>query len=65
MDNKPSMLKATAIGGLAAGFLSSIPFVACLNGLCCSLLIGGGFLAAFLYSRDVAAVGGVIGGGGD
>jgi hypothetical protein len=58
MDNNPSMLKATAIGGLAAGVLSSIPLIGCLNIACCSLLIGGGVLAAFLYSRDVAAVGG-------
>lgn len=58
MDNKPSMLKSCAIGGLAAGFLSSVPIVGCLNIACCSLLIGGGFLAAFMYSREVAAVGG-------
>ena len=60
MDNKPSMIKATAIGGFAAAILSSIPIVECLNFACCSLLIGGGFLAAFLYSRDVAAVGGTF-----
>ena len=65
MDNKPSMLKATAIGGFAAAFLSAIPIVACLNVACCSLLIGGGFLAAFIYSKDVQAVGGsfTVGGG--
>lgn len=58
MDNRPSMIKATAIGGLAAAFLSAIPIVSCLNVACCSLLIGGGLLASFLYSREVAAVGG-------
>ena len=58
MDKNPSMIKATAIGGLSAAVLSSIPFVNCLNLACCSLLIGGGFLAAFMYSRDVAAAGG-------
>ncbi len=60
MDNKPSMIKATAIGGFAAAILSSIPIVECLNFACCSLLIGGGFLAAFLYSKDVQAAGGTF-----
>ena len=58
MDKNPSMIKATAIGGLSAAVLSSIPFVGCLNVACCSLLIGGGFLAAFMYSREVEAAGG-------
>jgi len=48
----PSMLKATLIGGGAAGVLSSIPIVGALNCLCCSLVVGGGFLAAFLYSQS-------------
>jgi hypothetical protein len=34
--------------------------VNCLNLACCALLIGGGFLASFLYSRDVAAAGGTF-----
>jgi len=46
------MLKATLIGGGAAGVLSSIPIVNALNCLCCSLVIGGGFLAAYLYSQS-------------
>ena len=58
MDKNPSMIKATVIGGLSAAVLSSIPVVSCLNGACCSLLIGGGFLAAFIYSREVEAAGG-------
>ena len=58
MDKNPSMIKATVIGGLSAAVLSSIPLVSCLNVACCSLLIGGGLLASFVYSRDVAAVGG-------
>ena len=60
MDNNPSMIKATVIGGLSAAVLSSIPLVSCLNIACCSLLIGGGFLASFIYSRDVAAAGGTF-----
>ena len=58
MDKNPSMIKATVIGGLSAAILSSIPIVNCLNAACCSLLIGGGFLAAFIYSREVEAAGG-------
>ncbi len=49
MDKNPSMIKATVIGGLSAAVLSSIPLVSCLNVACCSLLIGGGFLASFIY----------------
>lgn len=50
--NQPSMLKAAVIGGVSAGVLSSIPLVSCLNILCCALVIGGGFLAGFLYSKE-------------
>ncbi len=60
MDKNPSMVKATVIGGLSAAVLSAIPLVGCLNIACCSLLIGGGFLASFIYSRDVAAMGGTF-----
>jgi len=60
MDKNPSMIKATVIGGLSAAVLSSIPIVSCLNAACCALLIGGGLLASFIYSRDVAAVGGTF-----
>ena len=53
MDNDaPSMLKATVIGGFAAGLVSSIPIISLLNCACCSLVVGGGFLAAYIYSRD-------------
>ena len=47
-DSSPSMLKATVIGGSAAGFVASVPVVSLLNGCCCALVISGGFLAAFL-----------------
>jgi len=46
------MLKATLIGGGAAGFAAALPLVGALNCLCCSLVIGGGFLAAYLYSKE-------------
>ncbi len=48
----PSMLKATLIGGSAAGVLSSLPLVGILNCLCCSLVVGGGFFAAYLYAQS-------------
>jgi len=58
MDNKPSMIKAAAIGGLAAAVLGGIPLVGdCLTMLCCSPLIGGGLLAAFMYSREAGRIG--------
>jgi hypothetical protein len=53
----PSLLKATAIGGVSAGFVSALPVIGALNCLCCCLIIGGGFLAAFLYSRDCEQAG--------
>ena len=58
MDNAaPSMLKATLIGGGAAGVAGAIPVVNYLNCLCCALVIAGGFLAAYLYSKDCGAAG--------
>lgn len=51
-DRSPSMLKPTLIGGAAAGFASGVPLVGMLNCACCSLVMGGGFLAAFLYSKE-------------
>lgn len=52
VDAKPSMTKAALIGGASAGVASSIPFVSCLNVLCCALVIGGGFLAGYLLSQE-------------
>lgn len=53
----PSMFKATLIGGATAGVVASIPLVSALNCLCCSLVISGGFFAAFLYSRECGRAG--------
>ena len=56
-DRSPSMLKPTLIGGGVAGAVASLPLVGALNCLCCSLIIAGGFLAAFLYSKECRAQG--------
>ena len=48
----PSVWMPALIGGAVFGFLSGVPFVGALNCVCCSLVIGSGFLAAFLYSKE-------------
>jgi hypothetical protein len=53
MDNQaPSMLKPTLIGGMVFGLIGGLPFISMLNCACCSLVIGGGFLASYLYSKE-------------
>ena len=52
MNSTPDKIKPAVIGGAAAGVLSAIPFVNCLNCFCCALVIGGGFFAAWLYLKD-------------
>jgi len=52
MDNSPSMLKATLIGGAVFGLIGATPFISALNCLCCSLVVAAGFSAAYIYSRD-------------
>ena len=52
MDSRPPMLKAAAIGGSALGAAAALPFVGMLQCACCSLVMGGGFLSAFIYYRD-------------
>lgn len=48
----PGKLKPALICGSALGFVSAIPYLGCcLNLLCCSVAVGGGFLATFLYLR--------------
>ena len=63
--NQPSMIKSALIGGAVAGVISAIPVVNMLNFCCCALLIGGGLLSAFLYSKEATAAGvGFRAGGG-
>jgi hypothetical protein len=51
------MLKPTLIGGGLMGLLGAIPVVNWLNCACCALVAGGGFIAAYLYSRDCSSQG--------
>jgi len=52
MHSKPDKIKPALIGGAALGIASAIPLLNCLNCACCALVIGGGFLAAFLYLQE-------------
>ena len=49
---KPNLLKPALIGGIAEGVASSVPILNLANIACCLLVVGGGFLAAFLYMKD-------------
>jgi uncharacterized BrkB/YihY/UPF0761 family membrane protein len=51
-NGSPDKLKPALIGGAAAGVASAIPLLSCVNLFCCALVIGGGFLAAYLYIKD-------------
>jgi hypothetical protein len=42
------------IGGAVFGVAGAIPFLNLLNCACCALVMGSGFLAAFLYSKECA-----------
>ena len=57
MNQAPSMLKPALISGVAFGVAGSIPVINWINCACCALIIGCGFLAAFLYSKDCRAAG--------
>jgi hypothetical protein len=57
------MLKPALISGVAFGVAGSIPVVNWINCACCALIIGCGFLAAFLYSKDCRAGGFAFGPG--
>jgi hypothetical protein len=58
MDNSsPSMLKPTLIGGVACGVAGGLPFIGAINCACCALVMGAGFLAAYLYSGQCKRAG--------
>jgi hypothetical protein len=53
MDSSPSLIKPALISGVIFGFVISIPGFDLVNTCtCCSMILGAGILAAFLYSRD-------------
>jgi hypothetical protein len=53
----PSMLKPALISGVAFGTASAIPVLNWINCACCALIIGCGFLAAYLQSQQCKAAG--------
>jgi len=57
MNQAPSMLKPALISGVAFGVVAAIPFINLINCACCALIIGCGFFAAFLSSKDNRAAG--------
>lgn len=57
MNQAPSMLKPALISGVAFGVAGAIPVVNWINCACCALIIGCGFFAAFLFSKDSRAAG--------
>ena len=57
MTERPQMLKSTLIGGVIFGVWAAIPFLGAVNCLCCALVIGAGFLASYLYSKECRAAG--------
>lgn len=57
MNQAPSMLKPALIAGVAFGVAGAIPILNLVNCACCALIIGAGFFAAFLYSKDSRTAG--------
>jgi hypothetical protein len=57
MNQAPSMFKPALISGVAFGIAGAIPVVNWINCACCALIIGCGFFAAFLMSKDSRAAG--------
>jgi hypothetical protein len=48
IQQRPGMFKPALVCGIAAGVLTAVPLVNCL---CCLWIIGGGILAAYLFSK--------------
>jgi type IV secretory pathway TrbD component len=59
----PSMLKPALIAGVAFGVAGAIPVINLINCACCALIIGCGFLAAYLQSQQCKTVGVEFGAG--
>lgn len=52
----PSMIRPALISGIAFGIAGAIPFLNLLNCACCALIIGCGFVAAYLQSQQSKTV---------
>jgi uncharacterized protein involved in cysteine biosynthesis len=53
----PSMFKPALISGIAFGVAGAIPLINLINCACCALVIGCGFLAAYLQSQQCKSAG--------
>ena len=53
MPQPPSKLMPAVYGGLVIGIISGVPFLSWINCACCAGVMGGGFLAVFLFRRDL------------
>jgi hypothetical protein len=56
-DQAPSIFRPAVISGVAFGVAGAIPVLNWLNCACCALIIGCGFLAAYLLSQQHKAAG--------
>jgi hypothetical protein len=52
MNQAPSMLKPALVAGVVFGNAGANPVNNWINCACCALIIGCGFFAAYLYSKD-------------
>lgn len=48
IKQRPGMFRPALVCGIAAGVLTAVPMVNCL---CCLWIVGGGILAAYLFSK--------------
>ena len=54
MHTQPGKAQPALIGGVFIGLTSGLTFLDCLNYcFCCALILGGGFLASWLYVKKV------------
>lgn len=53
----PSMLRPALISGIAFGVAGGIPLINLLNCACCALIIGCGFVAAYLQAQQCKTAG--------
>jgi len=57
MPEKPSKLLPAIYGGIIIGCISAIPVLNFVNCLCCAGVMFGGFMAVFLYKKDLPPAG--------